>query len=254
MERAWRSFKHFFPRLRRKLQRYLELGWTIETRKAYVSKISYDVKFDDSKLIADVGKQERHACRFLSFVYRLLVASSRIITCLSQSTKDSMSEPDVKRFKMSDDRLDLPFMKGLWLDGEQGSFQVKTNLTFPVPSYDEVLIKVLLAGICSTDLQLIRKYKGGFFGILGHEFVGRVVDSPDEKLLGKIVTGSINIAKCGKPPCKLCREFLEGNHCLSREVLGIYKKTRGFCRIYHSSEFKPSFSSRKCYDFTSRLY
>uniref|UniRef100_A0A7S0G599 Uncharacterized protein n=1 Tax=Rhodosorus marinus TaxID=101924 RepID=A0A7S0G599_9RHOD len=49
------------------------------------------------------------------------------------------------------------------------------NYSMPTPAPGEALLRVLLAGICSTDVEVaFRKYKGGFTGVLGHEFVGRI--------------------------------------------------------------------------------
>ena len=45
------------------------------------------------------------------------------------------------------------------------------------------LIRVRLAGICSTDLQIFKGYMG-FQGVPGHEFVGEVKEGPSE-LVGK---------------------------------------------------------------------
>ena len=89
----------------------------------------------------------------------------------------------------------------------------------PVPEEGEALIKVLKAGICNTDLELLKGYMG-FEGVLGHEFVGRVVESPDKEWAGKRVVGEINIS-CGQ-----CRVCLLGypKHCPSRKVLGIHHK------------------------------
>ena len=83
-------------------------------------------------------------------------------------------------------------------------------------SDQEALIRVLLSGICNTDLEIARGY-AGFKGTIGHEFVGLVEESPDQKLVGKRVVGEIN-AGCGK--CALC---LSGDprHCSNRTVLGI---------------------------------
>lgn len=80
----------------------------------------------------------------------------------------------------------------------------------------EALVRVLLSGICNTDLEIARGY-AGFKGTIGHEFVGVVEESSDEKLLGKRVVGEIN-AGCGQ--CKLCQAG-DPRHCRSRTVLGI---------------------------------
>lgn len=80
----------------------------------------------------------------------------------------------------------------------------------------EALVRVLLSGICNTDLEIARGY-AGFKGTLGHEFVGVVEESPDDTLLGQRVVGEIN-AGCGE--CELCRAG-DPRHCQSRTVLGI---------------------------------
>jgi threonine dehydrogenase-like Zn-dependent dehydrogenase len=86
----------------------------------------------------------------------------------------------------------------------------------PVPN-GEAVIRVSCAGVCSTDLEIVRGY-AGFEGIIGHEFVGVVESSPTSPdLVGKRVVGEIN-AGCGR--CELC---LGGDprHCGFRTVLGI---------------------------------
>ncbi|MEP6944542.1 MAG: alcohol dehydrogenase catalytic domain-containing protein [Acidobacteriota bacterium] len=82
---------------------------------------------------------------------------------------------------------------------------------------DEALVRVLLSGICNTDLEIVRGY-AGFEGTIGHEFVG-VVERSDESphLVGKRVVGEIN-AGCGK--CGLCMAG-DSRHCSERTVLGI---------------------------------
>ncbi len=77
-------------------------------------------------------------------------------------------------------------------------------------------IRLLAAGICSTDLQLRRGYYG-FRGTPGHEFVGEVTEAEDSTWIGKRVVGEINLA-CGA--CESCARGL-GRHCPSRRVLGI---------------------------------
>src|SRR5215510_12002040 len=61
---------------------------------------------------------------------------------------------------------------------------------------DEALVRVLLSGICNTDLEIARGY-AGFKGTIGHEFVGTVEESANTKLIGQRVVGEIN-AGCGK--------------------------------------------------------
>jgi threonine dehydrogenase-like Zn-dependent dehydrogenase len=81
---------------------------------------------------------------------------------------------------------------------------------------DEALIRVLVSGICNTDLEIARGY-AGFNGTIGHEFVGVVEQAPDRSLIGHRVVGEIN-AGCGK--CDWCRSG-DPRHCPSRTVLGI---------------------------------
>jgi len=90
------------------------------------------------------------------------------------------------------------------------------------------LIRVRLAGICNTDVEILRGYHS-FHGTPGHEFVGEVsaVDGVSQKLekqwLGKRVCGEINISCRGlgyKPVCDFCRRGLK-THCACRTVLGI---------------------------------
>lgn len=81
---------------------------------------------------------------------------------------------------------------------------------------DEALVRVLLSGICNTDLEIARGY-AGFKGTIGHEFVGVVEESSNRALIGRRIVGEIN-AGCGK--CDLCRAG-DSRHCATRTVLGI---------------------------------
>ncbi|MDG2012993.1 MAG: alcohol dehydrogenase catalytic domain-containing protein [Pirellulaceae bacterium] len=78
---------------------------------------------------------------------------------------------------------------------------------------NEVLVDVIQAGICETDLQLARGYMG-FSGILGHEFIGCANTG---KFQGQRVVGEIN---CNCQTCRRCKSG-QGNHCASRTVVGI---------------------------------
>lgn len=80
----------------------------------------------------------------------------------------------------------------------------------------EALVRVLLSGICNTDLEIARGY-AGFKGTIGHEFVGVVEAAPNGSMVGERVVGEIN-AGCGE--CPLCREG-DPRHCPQRTVLGI---------------------------------
>jgi len=97
------------------------------------------------------------------------------------------------------------------------------EIPVPVPGEKEALIRIVKAGICNTDLELLEGYMD-FHGILGHEFVGHVVESSDKEWVGKRVVGEINLS-CGQ-----CTTCLEGDpkHCPSREVLGIHRKNGVF--------------------------
>jgi len=92
-----------------------------------------------------------------------------------------------------------------------------------VPAPGESLVRVKLAALCNTDLEIIRGYKK-FQGILGHEFVGEVEESGNSALVGKRVGGDINIG-CGA--CLLCKRGLK-NHCPHRRVPGIQDKDGTF--------------------------
>lgn len=95
----------------------------------------------------------------------------------------------------------------------------------PVPASGEALVRVLLAGICSTDLELAKGYMG-FSGVLGHELVGVVEACEDRSWVGKRVAGEINLA-CGR--CPMCARGLQ-RHCPTRTVLGILNKDGCFAQ------------------------
>src|SRR6185295_17949738 len=90
----------------------------------------------------------------------------------------------------------------------------------PAPGNGEVLVRVLQAGVCETDLQLIKGYMG-FRGVLGHEFVGVAESGP---LKGQRVVGEIN---CACRTCDTCKAGLQ-THCPNRTVLGILKHDGAF--------------------------
>jgi threonine dehydrogenase-like Zn-dependent dehydrogenase len=111
-------------------------------------------------------------------------------------------------------------MKALVLDnGEICLMQVPD----PAPSSGEALIKILKAGICNTDLEMVNGYVP-FSGILGHEFVGHVEEASEKTWIGQRVVGEINIF-CGI--CDSCRGGVT-KHCSSRQVLGIAGKNGVF--------------------------
>jgi len=95
----------------------------------------------------------------------------------------------------------------------------------PARKDGESLIKVLLAGICNTDLEIVRGYMG-FKGVLGHEFIGIVEDSENHSLINKRVVSEINIG-CGH--CDLCINGLK-RHCPNRSVVGILNHQGAFAQ------------------------
>jgi alcohol dehydrogenase len=91
------------------------------------------------------------------------------------------------------------------------------------------LIRLRLAGICATDLALVKGYKGGFRGVLGHEFVGEVIEAAAApEWVGHRVAGEINIG-CGE--CSLCARGL-GKHCRQRTCLGIVGKDGALAEMF----------------------
>lgn len=87
------------------------------------------------------------------------------------------------------------------------------------------LVRVRLAGICNTDIEILRGYHN-FQGTLGHEFVGdvvRVASAKDRAWVGRRVVGEINLACAGLGFRKLCGYCRRGipTHCERRRVLGI---------------------------------
>jgi threonine dehydrogenase-like Zn-dependent dehydrogenase len=99
------------------------------------------------------------------------------------------------------------------------------NRDAPCPEMGEgeVRIRVRLAGICGTDLELTRGYMG-FEGIPGHEFVGVVTEDAGGDLAGRRVVSEINCA-CGA--CDVCRRGLP-EHCPNRSVIGIDRRDGAF--------------------------
>lgn len=87
-------------------------------------------------------------------------------------------------------------------------------------------LRVRLAGICNTDLELLHGY-AGFEGTPGHEFVADVLACDDAAWIGERVVGEINLA-CGK--CAWCRRDL-GRHCPRRTVLGIAGHPGAFAEL-----------------------
>ena len=110
-------------------------------------------------------------------------------------------------------------MQAVWL--ENNTLFFRNDLPIPQPPPGEALLRVDLAGICATDLEMVKGYYP-FTGVLGHEFVGTVVSLPDyddvsQGWIGQRVVGEINAA-CGS--CSSCKAG-RPTHCEKRSVLGI---------------------------------
>ncbi len=103
-------------------------------------------------------------------------------------------------------------MQALVLRGRQLALAQRPK---PRPRPGWALVRVSCAGVCRTDLEIVRGYMG-FQGVLGHEFVGRVVDGPPQ-WRGARVVAEINFA-CGC--CGACRGGI-ARHCPRRRVMGI---------------------------------
>ncbi|MBL8879434.1 MAG: alcohol dehydrogenase catalytic domain-containing protein [Phycisphaerales bacterium] len=110
-------------------------------------------------------------------------------------------------------------------DPSTGAIRVTSDAPLPKRRDGEALIRIRMAGICSTDLELARGYMD-FRGTPGHEFVGDVVEGPPA-LTGKRVVGEIN---CPCNECDLCRRGLP-THCRRRTVLGILNHAGAFAEF-----------------------
>ena len=111
-------------------------------------------------------------------------------------------------------------MQALYFDRR---LEYRPDYPDPEPVEGEAIVRVRLAGICNTDLEIKKGYMG-FQGVPGHEFVGRVESGPDADLVGRRVVGEINAA-CGQ--CEWCHRGL-GRHCPRRTVLGILGRDGAF--------------------------
>lgn len=104
-----------------------------------------------------------------------------------------------------------------------GVLRIEVDWPRPQPSESEALIRLSVAGICATDLEIVKGY-AGFSGVLGHEFVGVVEQCAVTEWLGRRVVGTINL---GCRTCPVC--LAEGpEHCPNRSTLGIRGKDGAF--------------------------
>jgi threonine dehydrogenase-like Zn-dependent dehydrogenase len=113
-------------------------------------------------------------------------------------------------------------MHAAFFDGNQMNY----DENYPDPKPGESLVRVSLAGICGTDLEILDGYMT-YNGILGHEFVGVVEKSQNQDLIGKRVVGEIN-AGCNN--CDSCKKGMQ-RHCPNRTVLGILKRDGAFAQF-----------------------
>lgn len=111
-------------------------------------------------------------------------------------------------------------MRALFFDND---LRYRTDYPVPEPRENEALIRVTCAGICNTDLEIVKGYMNSK-GVPGHEFVGVVERCWNQALEGKRVVGEINLS-CRN--CPLCKGGLR-NHCPNRSVLGILGKDGAF--------------------------
>ncbi|MCC6299857.1 MAG: alcohol dehydrogenase catalytic domain-containing protein [Anaerolineales bacterium] len=119
-------------------------------------------------------------------------------------------------------------MRALWLENNKIELREAPQPQKP----NEALVKIRKAGVCSTDLELVKGYYP-YTGVLGHEFVGEVVSSPlpaGEGLgvrVGDRVVGDINVV------CNQCEQCLNGRptHCENRTVLGIVNRDGTFAEF-----------------------
>jgi len=112
-------------------------------------------------------------------------------------------------------------LRALLLDGK---LKLVDDYPTPEPPPGEALIRVNVAGVCNTDLELVKGYHQ-FRGVPGHEFVGVVERAPGaEAWEGRRVVGEINVA-CGT--CPTCRAN-RPTHCPNRTTLGISGRDGAF--------------------------
>ncbi len=113
-------------------------------------------------------------------------------------------------------------MKGIYYDGRDALY--REDIPMPGREEGESLVKIRMCAVCNTDKEVRKGYRPDFRGVMGHEFVGEVLESPREDLIGKRVVGELN-ASCGK--CIYCKTG-RTTHCNSRRVLGMSNKDGAF--------------------------
>jgi len=113
-------------------------------------------------------------------------------------------------------------MRAIWLEDNKISLREISLARAP----KEALVKIRKAGICSTDLELVKGYYP-YTGVIGHEFVGEVVEADDLSWVGQRVVGEINVV-CGQ--CEQCIHA-RSTHCENRSVLGIVNRDGTFAEF-----------------------
>jgi alcohol dehydrogenase len=108
-----------------------------------------------------------------------------------------------------------------------GQLRLTDGYSKPALRPGEALVRPHLIGICNTDIEITRGYKG-FHGVLGHEFVGTVVECAEQDWVGRRVVGEIN-AGCGS--CATCRRG-DTAHCPQRTTLGINSRDGAMAELF----------------------
>src|ERR1039458_4912586 len=103
------------------------------------------------------------------------------------------------------------------------NLEFRSDYPDPVAAPDESIVRVGVAGICGTDLEIARGYMQ-YRGVPGHEFAGRVIESKNASLAGRRVVGEINAG------CAMCASGL-ARHCPNRTVLGILGRDGAFAEF-----------------------
>ncbi|KAJ1496459.1 chaperonin 10-like protein [Baffinella frigidus] len=107
---------------------------------------------------------------------------------------------------------------------------IVNEVPIPQPGPGWARLQILQAGICNTDLELRRGYKGGFSGTLGHEFVARVhAVNPSPEAVPHVAVGQRVVAEINCVPggCG-CRGYHERAQHPARSALGIFGADGGF--------------------------
>ena len=148
---------------------------------------------------------------------------------MRQGTQRGRFCPTKKKTNVKQETLSDPFsrMNALVFDTTTG-LHLQTDRPLPTPGPTDALLRVRRAGICATDLEIVRGYVPGFSGVLGHEAVADVLavgSDVDAGLIGQRVVPEINAppASAPRPPpgVPAAEQAAFRNHCEGRTVLGI---------------------------------